>query len=81
MKSEFSFNKNDMETYLKYTKGLRDFLEMYDDLGQLDQMKYEDCGGEIPPCRDGKGADGLPSSHGKLESLSPRLRSCIRNWR
>ncbi|KAJ8256196.1 hypothetical protein COCON_G00200600 [Conger conger] len=43
-KSEFVFNMHEIETYMKYTKGLKDFLEMYDDDAQLDQMKYEDCG-------------------------------------
>ncbi|XP_036395940.1 sodium/potassium-transporting ATPase subunit beta-1a [Megalops cyprinoides] len=43
-KAEMAFSKDDMMTYVKYTKVLKDFLEMYDDDKQLDQMKYEDCG-------------------------------------
>ncbi|KAG7467053.1 hypothetical protein MATL_G00149330 [Megalops atlanticus] len=43
-KAELAFNKDDMMTYVKYTKVLKDFLELYDDDKQLDQMKYEDCG-------------------------------------
>ncbi|KAJ8377522.1 hypothetical protein AAFF_G00259490 [Aldrovandia affinis] len=43
-KSEFSFHKDRMETYLKYTQSLRDFLDLYDDDKQLNQMNYEDCG-------------------------------------
>ncbi|KAM6945816.1 sodium/potassium-transporting ATPase subunit beta-1b [Aplochiton taeniatus] len=45
-KTEMSFNLNDLETYLTYTKNLRDFLAKYDDDLQRDQMKYEDCGDE-----------------------------------
>ncbi|XP_019723681.1 sodium/potassium-transporting ATPase subunit beta-1b [Hippocampus comes] len=45
-KSEMSFNPRDVETYLPYTKALRDFLAKYDDDKQLDQMKFEDCGDE-----------------------------------
>lgn len=44
-KSEIAFNLNDVETYLTYTKAMREFLVMYDDDKQRDQMKYEDCGG------------------------------------
>lgn len=44
-KSEIAFNLNDVETYLAYTKAMREFLVMYDDDKQRDQMKYEDCGG------------------------------------
>uniref|UniRef100_A0A674EQN5 Sodium/potassium-transporting ATPase subunit beta n=1 Tax=Salmo trutta TaxID=8032 RepID=A0A674EQN5_SALTR len=43
-KSEIAFNLNDVETYLSYTKAMREFLVMYDDDKQRDQMKYEDCG-------------------------------------
>lgn len=44
-KGEVSFNLNDIETFLPYTKALKDFLAKYDDETQRDQMKYEDCGG------------------------------------
>lgn len=43
-KAELSFNLNDEETYLRYTKSLREFLEPYNEDNQKDQMKYEDCG-------------------------------------
>ncbi|XP_018559984.1 sodium/potassium-transporting ATPase subunit beta-1b [Lates calcarifer] len=45
-KAEVAFNLNDVETYLPYTKALRDFLAKYDDENQRDQMKFEDCGEE-----------------------------------
>ncbi|XP_051915262.1 sodium/potassium-transporting ATPase subunit beta-1b [Hippocampus zosterae] len=45
-KSEMAFNPRDVESYLPYTKALRDFLAKYDDDKQLDQMKFEDCGDE-----------------------------------
>lgn len=40
-----SFSVNAVETYLPYTKALRDFLAAYDEERQRDQMKFEDCGG------------------------------------
>ncbi|XP_070786668.1 sodium/potassium-transporting ATPase subunit beta-1b [Enoplosus armatus] len=45
-KSEVAFNLNDVETYLPYTKALKDFLAKYDEENQRDQMKFEDCGDE-----------------------------------
>lgn len=45
-KSEVGFNLNDFETYLPYTKALKEFLAKYDEEQQRDQMKYEDCGDE-----------------------------------
>ncbi|XP_067116859.1 sodium/potassium-transporting ATPase subunit beta-233-like [Osmerus mordax] len=53
-KQEVAFNLNDVETYLPYTKALRDFLAMYDDDAQRDQMKYEDCG-ETPDTYKNRG--------------------------
>lgn len=44
-KSELYFSLTDIETYLPYTRALRDFLANYDDDKQRDQMKFEDCGG------------------------------------
>ena len=46
-KGEVSFSLNDMETFLPYTKALKDFLAKYDDEIQRDQMKFEDCGGRF----------------------------------
>ncbi|XP_064166369.1 sodium/potassium-transporting ATPase subunit beta-1a [Anguilla rostrata] len=43
-KAEITFNKHELETYMKYTKGMKEFLEIYDETAQLDQLKYEDCG-------------------------------------
>ncbi|CAG5934400.1 unnamed protein product [Menidia menidia] len=43
-KSEVSFNLNDVETYLPYTKALKEFLAKYNEEVQRDQMKFEDCG-------------------------------------
>ncbi|KAJ8004044.1 hypothetical protein DPEC_G00154700 [Dallia pectoralis] len=45
-KSELAFNINDLETYLPYTKTMKEFLSKYDDEIQLNQMKFEDCGDE-----------------------------------
>ncbi|KPP61015.1 hypothetical protein Z043_120933 [Scleropages formosus] len=39
----------DGETYLKYVKGMKEFLKMYDDDKQEDALKYEDCGGRFSP--------------------------------
>lgn len=43
-KAELSFNVNNVETYFKFTKSMREFLEAYNEEKQRDQMKFEDCG-------------------------------------
>lgn len=43
-KSEVAFNIRETETYLPYVKALRTFVKQYDDEGQADGMKFEDCG-------------------------------------
>ncbi|KAF7207058.1 sodium/potassium-transporting ATPase subunit beta-233 [Nothobranchius furzeri] len=43
-KAEVSFRSKDFETYLPYTKALKEFLSQYDEEKQRDQMKFEDCG-------------------------------------
>ncbi|XP_036400899.1 sodium/potassium-transporting ATPase subunit beta-1-like [Megalops cyprinoides] len=43
-KSEMAFNKNDANSFSKYTKAMSDFLEMYNDSKQEDPTKYEECG-------------------------------------
>jgi len=48
LKSEVFYNRNDPETYLPYTKALRNILAKYNDEMQRDQMKFEDCGGRFP---------------------------------
>jgi len=45
-KSEVSFNPSDVETFLPYTKALNEFLEKYNEVAQVDQMQFEDCGDE-----------------------------------
>ncbi|XP_028835791.1 sodium/potassium-transporting ATPase subunit beta-1b [Denticeps clupeoides] len=45
-KAELSFNMNEVETYLTFTKRMRDFLEAYNEERQKDQMQFEDCGDE-----------------------------------
>lgn len=54
-KAEVSFNPKELETYLPYTKALKEFLTKYDEEYQKDQMKFEDCGGRgllqlLVPC-------------------------------
>ncbi|KAL2088019.1 hypothetical protein ACEWY4_016847 [Coilia grayii] len=43
-KAELAFNLNDAETYFKYTRAMKEFLEPYNEDKQRDQMQYEDCG-------------------------------------
>uniref|UniRef100_A0A3Q4ATN0 Sodium/potassium-transporting ATPase subunit beta n=1 Tax=Mola mola TaxID=94237 RepID=A0A3Q4ATN0_MOLML len=45
-KAEVTFNPNDVESYLPYTKALMDILAKYDEETQNDLMMFEDCGGE-----------------------------------
>ncbi|KAK1876419.1 Sodium/potassium-transporting ATPase subunit beta-233 [Dissostichus eleginoides] len=51
-KAEVAFNMNDQETYMSYTKALKDFMTKYDEQWQTDKMKFEDCGGRswLGPC-------------------------------
>ncbi|XP_018605604.1 sodium/potassium-transporting ATPase subunit beta-233-like [Scleropages formosus] len=71
-KSELSFNMKDGETYLKYVKGMKEFLKMYDDDKQEDALKYEDCG-ETP---------GEYKNRGDLESDVGVRKACRfrRQW-
>lgn len=46
-KAEVTFNPNDVESYLPYTKALNDILAKYDEETQKDLMMYEDCGGRF----------------------------------
>lgn len=46
-KSEVTFNPKDPETYLPYTKALKDFLAKYNDNLQKESMYFEDCGGRF----------------------------------
>uniref|UniRef100_A0A8C6WF25 Sodium/potassium-transporting ATPase subunit beta n=1 Tax=Neogobius melanostomus TaxID=47308 RepID=A0A8C6WF25_9GOBI len=43
-KAEMTFNVNDLESYLPYTKALKEFLSKYDEKEQSDPTKFEDCG-------------------------------------
>ncbi|XP_034533781.1 sodium/potassium-transporting ATPase subunit beta-233-like [Notolabrus celidotus] len=43
-KSEVGFNLNDMETYMPYTKAMKEILAKYEEEFQRDQLKFEDCG-------------------------------------
>ncbi|XP_061640827.1 sodium/potassium-transporting ATPase subunit beta-233-like [Phyllopteryx taeniolatus] len=65
-KSEVSFNPKEVETYLPYSKALRDFLAKYDDDKQVNPMKFEDCGDE----------PGEYKNRGDLESDTGVRRAC-----
>lgn len=69
-KSEMSFNNKEMETYLPYTKALKEFLAKYDEELQKDQMSFEDCGGRF---YSGISPD-LPASFWKVPGLNSRFR-------
>lgn len=53
-KAELAFNLNDVGTYLKYTKLMRDFLEPYSEEKQKDDLKYENCGSKYLTIRNSK---------------------------
>lgn len=46
-KSEVTFSPKDFETYLPYTKAMKDFLDKYDDEHQTSDSMFEDCGGRL----------------------------------
>lgn len=37
---------SDVETFDKYVKAMENFLKLYEDARQSNEMKYEDCGGK-----------------------------------
>ncbi|KAM8745170.1 sodium/potassium-transporting ATPase subunit beta-1a [Acanthopagrus schlegelii] len=43
-KSEISYIKSDEKSYEKYVASMRQFLDLYNETIQADEMKYEDCG-------------------------------------
>ncbi|XP_017281860.1 sodium/potassium-transporting ATPase subunit beta-1b [Kryptolebias marmoratus] len=43
-KGEVTFHPNELESYLPFTKAMREFMSKYDDDNQKDSMKFEDCG-------------------------------------
>lgn len=43
-KAELMFTAGEEETFMKYTKSMREFLEAYSDEKQKDQQKFENCG-------------------------------------
>lgn len=45
-KAEIYFSLSDAGSYHPYTESIKKFLELYEDDKQLDQLKYEDCGGK-----------------------------------
>ncbi|XP_024121018.1 sodium/potassium-transporting ATPase subunit beta-1b [Oryzias melastigma] len=45
-KAEVSYSINSYETYMPFTKALREFVSQYDDANQGDQSKFDDCGQE-----------------------------------
>lgn len=45
-KAEIYFSLSDATSYKTYTDSIKTFLEVYHEDNQLDQMKYEDCGGK-----------------------------------
>ncbi|XP_023264627.1 sodium/potassium-transporting ATPase subunit beta-1 [Seriola lalandi dorsalis] len=51
-KSEISYKKSDENSFKKYIDSMDKFLEQYDDGGQTDQMKFEDCGDTPRPYKE-----------------------------
>ncbi|XP_026861927.2 sodium/potassium-transporting ATPase subunit beta-1b [Electrophorus electricus] len=43
-KAELMFSMNDVDTYISYTKSMKDFLGSYSEEIQRDPFKFEDCG-------------------------------------
>lgn len=46
-KSEISFNLQEEDTYRLYVKAMKEMLEPYKEEKQVDDMKFEDCGGTL----------------------------------
>ncbi|XP_073332069.1 sodium/potassium-transporting ATPase subunit beta-1a [Pagrus major] len=43
-KSEITFSKVEPKSYEKYVDSMKNFLQLYDDERQADEMKFDDCG-------------------------------------
>lgn len=46
-KGEVSFHPKELESYLPYTKAMREFMSKYDEEKQKDNMKFDDCGSKV----------------------------------
>lgn len=66
-KAEISFNMSDNKTYDTYITSMADFLVPYNETTQIDQMKYESCGGKYE----------YESKNEHLLSEEPELRSFV----
>lgn len=67
-KAEISFKLSDSKSYETYTNSIKAFLEPYNDSMQINQQKFENCGGKcqlrnpvksILPSLDSPRATGL----------------------
>ncbi|KAF0042603.1 hypothetical protein F2P81_006135 [Scophthalmus maximus] len=71
-KSEIAFSKSDKASYKKYVDSVTSFLKKYDEEGQTDAMKFEDCGDAPLTYKD----------RGSLESDAGQRKACRfrRSW-
>ncbi|GAA6217775.1 sodium/potassium-transporting ATPase subunit beta-1 [Lates japonicus] len=71
-KSEIAFSVSDEASFKKYTKSMEDFLQLYNDDLQTDQMKFEDCGATPQSYKD----------RGSLENEVGQRKACRfhRSW-
>uniref|UniRef100_G3PKB5 Sodium/potassium-transporting ATPase subunit beta n=1 Tax=Gasterosteus aculeatus aculeatus TaxID=481459 RepID=G3PKB5_GASAC len=77
-KSEIAFSLSDASSYKKYTDAMTKFLKKYDDDKQTDQMKFEDCGGNVPENYKDRGA---PEDNNPGQRIGWRLkRSLVGVW-
>ncbi|XP_022623668.1 sodium/potassium-transporting ATPase subunit beta-1 [Seriola dumerili] len=51
-KSEISYKRSDENSFKKYIDSMDKFLQQYDDGGQTEQMKFEDCGDTPQPYKE-----------------------------
>jgi len=65
-KSEIAFSMSDETAIKKYTDTMSTFLEKYNDDVQIDEMKFEDCGGTPQPYKD----------RGPLDSNAGQRKAC-----
>lgn len=42
-----NFHPKELESYLPYTKAMREFMSKYDEENQKDSMKFDDCGSKV----------------------------------
>ncbi|XP_065812185.1 sodium/potassium-transporting ATPase subunit beta-1a [Labrus bergylta] len=75
-KSEIRYTKSDEKSYAKYVSSLTEFLKPYDVELQLEQLKFENCGGNPQSYKDRGPLEGKPEVRNACRFNRNLLGSC-----